>query len=139
MNSNNIREKIQKKKAQEEDARQAITNGFMHNIHKLMMDFSKKVDSNQIEIKDTNDLYKLYVIFSQMSQMDNNGNEGGGALPQLSSTQQQVFEDIIDNSDIDSEEAKVDLQKMAEMTEEEITQMILEKEQIMNEENSQTF
>lgn len=139
MKSNSIREKLQNKKAQEEDARQAIANGFMSNIQKLMMDFSKKVESNQIEIKDTNDLYKLYVIFSQMSQMDTNGNEGGGALPQLSNTQQQVFEDIIDKSEIDSDEAKVDLQKIQEMTEDEITQMILEKEQIMNEENSQTF
>lgn len=139
MKSDSIREKLQNKKAQEEDARQAIANGFMTNIQKLMMDFSKKVESNQIEIKDTNDLYKLYVIFSQMSQMDTNGNEGGGALPQLSNTQQQVFEDIIDNSEIDSDEAKVDLQKISEMTEDEITQMILEKEQIMNEENSQTF
>lgn len=138
MNSNSIREKLANKKAQEEDARQAITNGFMSNIQKLMLDFSKKVDSNQIEIKDTNDLYKLYVIFSQMSQMDTEGTEGG-ALPQLSNTQQRVFEDLIDNSDIDSEEAKVDLQKISEMTEEEITNMIIEKETVMNEENSQTF
>lgn len=138
MNSDNIRDKLAKKKSQEEDAKQAIANGFMSNIHKLMIDFSKKVESNQIEIKDTNDLYKLYVIFSQMSQMNTEGAEGG-ALPQLSNTQQEVFEGLIDNSDIDSEEAKIDLQKISELTEEEITKMIVEKEQIMNEENSETF
>jgi hypothetical protein len=33
-----------------------IADGFMSSIQKLMIDFNNKVESNQIEVKDPNDL-----------------------------------------------------------------------------------
>lgn len=136
MNAENIRDIINKKKLEEEDTRKYIADGFMNGIGKLMYEFNKKVDNKEIEVKDPNDLYKLFVIFSQMQNMVNETSEGG-AIPQLSRPQQELFEEI--TTEDSNGESTVDLQKISEMSAEDITEMISEKERIMNEENSETF
>ncbi|XWX30629.1 terminase small subunit [Staphylococcus phage PG-2021_87] len=136
MSAENIRDIINKKKLEEEDTRKYIADGFMNGIGKLMYEFNKKVDNKEIEVKDPNDLYKLFVIFSQMQNMVNETSEGG-AIPQLSRPQQELFEEI--TTEDSNGESTVDLQKIAEMSAEDITEMISEKERIMNEENSETF
>ena len=136
MSADNIRDIINKKKLEEEDTRKYIADGFMNGIGKLMYEFNKKVDNKEIEVKDPNDLYKLFVIFSQMQNMVNETSEGG-AIPQLSRPQQELFEEI--TTEDSNGESTVDLQKISEMTAEDITAMISEKERVMNEENSETF
>lgn len=138
MPAKDIRNNLQKKKSEQEDARKMIADGFMSSIQKLMIDFNNKVNSNQIEVKDPNDLYKLFVIFSQMQELSGSTTEGGGRIPQISGRQQEIFDDVI--SEVDDEgEAHVDLQKLSELTAEDITNMIAEKEKTMNQENSETF
>ena len=136
MSAENIRDIINKKKLEEEDTRKYIADGFMNGIGKLMYEFNKKVDNKEIEVKDPNDLYKLFVIFSQMQNMVNETSEGG-AIPQLSRPQQELVEEI--TTEDSNGESTVDLQKISEMTAEDITAMISEKEKVMNEENSETF
>lgn len=136
MSAENIRDIINKKKLEEEDTRKYIADGFMNGIGKLMYEFNKKVDNKEIEVKDPNDLYKLFVIFSQMQNMVNETSEGG-AIPQLSRPQQELFDEI--TTEDSNGESTVDLQKISEMSAEDITEMISEKERIMNEENSETF
>ncbi|AFF28553.1 hypothetical protein [Staphylococcus phage SA3] len=136
MSAENIRDIINKKKLEEEDTRKYIADGFMNGIGKLMYEFNKKVDNKEIEVKDPNDLYKLFVIFSQMQNMVNETSEGG-AIPQLSRPQQELFDEI--TTEDSNGESTVDLQKIQEMTAEDITAMISEKEKVMNEENSETF
>ena len=136
MSAENIRDIINKKKLEEEDTRKYIADGFMNGIGKLMYEFNTKVDNKEIEVKDPNDLYKLFVIFSQMQNMVNETSEGG-AIPQLSRPQQELFEEI--TTEDSNGESTVDLQKISEMTAEDITAMISEKEKVMNEENSETF
>lgn len=136
MSAENIRDIIKKKKLEEEDTRKYIADGFMNGIGKLMYEFNKKVDNKEIEVKDPNDLYKLFVIFSQMQNMVNETSEGG-AIPQLSRPQQELFEEI--TTEDSNGESTVDLQKISEMSAEDITEMISEKERVMNEENSETF
>ena len=136
MSADNIRDIINKKKLEEEDTRKYIADGFMNGIGKLMYEFNKKVDNKEIEVKDPNDLYKLFVIFSQMQNMVNETSEGG-AIPQLSRPQQELFDEI--TTEDSNGESTVDLQKISEMSAEDITAMISEKEKVMNEENSETF
>ena len=136
MSAENIRDIINKKKLEEEDTRKYIADGFMNGIGKLMYEFNKKVDNKEIEVKDPNDLYKLFVIFSQMQNMVNETSEGG-TIPQLSRPQQELFEEI--TTEDSNGESTVDLQKISEMSAEDITEMISEKERVMNEENSETF
>lgn len=138
MSAEDIRNNLSKKKSEQEDARKMIADGFMSSIQKLMIDFNNKVNSNQIEVKDPNDLYKLFVIFSQMQELSGDSTEGGGRIPQISGKQQQVFKEVV--SEVDNEgESQVDLQKLSELTAEDITNMIAEKEKTMNQENSETF
>ncbi|MGI4427183.1 hypothetical protein ACR2WJ_27635, partial [Klebsiella pneumoniae] len=61
----------------------------------------------------------------------------GGAIPQLSRPQQELFDEI--TTEDSNGESTVDLQKISEMSAEDITAMISEKEKVMNEENSETF
>lgn len=136
MSADNIRDIINKKKLEEEDQKKYIADGFMSGISKLMYEFNKKVDNKEIEVKDPNDLYKLFVIFSQMQNMVNETSEGG-AIPQLSRPQQELFDEI--TTEDSNGESTVDLQKISEMSAEDITAMISEKEKVMNEENSETF
>lgn len=136
MNIDNIRDSISKKKMEEEDTRKYIADGFMSSIGKLMVDFNRKVDNKEIQVKDPNDLYKLFVIFSQMQTMVNETSEGG-SIPQLSRPQQELFDEI--TTEDSNGESTVDLQKISELSAEDITEMISEKEKVMNEENSKTF
>ena len=139
MGVKDIRTNVNKKKSEQEDARKMIADGFMSSIQKLMIDFNNKVESNQIEVKDPNDLYKLFVIFSQMQELSGATTEGGGAIPEISGKQQEPFENVIDQ-DSDSEESnQLDLQKLSELSADDIANMISEKEQVMNQENSETF
>ncbi|MDU7109305.1 MAG: hypothetical protein E6303_00600 [Clostridium perfringens] len=139
MGVKDIRTNVNKKKSEQEDARKMIADGFMSSIQKLMIDFNNKVESNQIEVKDPNDLYKLFVIFSQMQELSGATTEGGGAIPEISVKQQELFENVIDQ-DSDSEESnQLDLQKLSELSADDIANMISEKEQVMNQENSETF
>lgn len=137
MNVDNIRDSINKKKLEEEDQKKYISEGFMNGISKLMYEFNKKVDNKEIEVKDPNDLYKLFVIFQQMQNLVSDGSDGGGSIPQLSRPQQELFGEITnENSDGEQE---IDLQKLSELSEDDITAMISDKERVMNEENSETF
>lgn len=139
MGVKDIRTNVNKKKSEQEDARKMIADGFMSSIQKLMIDFNNKVESNQIEVKDPNDLYKLFVIFSQMQELSGATTEGGVAIPEISGRQQELFENVIDQ-DSDSEESnQLDLQKLSELSADDIANMISEKEQVMNQENSETF
>lgn len=139
MGVKDIRTNVNKKKSEQEDARKMIADGFMSSIQKLMIDFNNKVESNQIEVKDPNDLYKLFVIFSQMQELSGATTEGGGVIPEISGKQQELFENVIDQ-DSDSEESnQLDLQKLSELSADDIANMISEKEQVMNQENSETF
>ena len=134
---NDIRDKLKQKKImEEEDLKKSISDGFLTSIQKLMFEFSKKVESKQIEVKDPNDLYKLFVIFSQMQNLTQEENTNG-VLPQLSQGQQNIFDEFVDQ--VNDDEALVDLAKISEMSEDDITNIIMEKEKLMNTENSETF
>jgi|GEM_PF-5982324 ORF092 len=139
MGVKDIRTNVNKKKSEQEDARKMIADGFMSSIQKLMIDFNNKVESNQIEVKDPNDLYKLFVIFSQMQELSGATTEGGGAIPEISGKQQELFENVIDQNSDSEESNQLDLQKLSELSADDIANMISEKEQVMNQENSETF
>lgn len=139
MGVKDIRTNVNKKKSEQEDARKMIADGFMSSIQKLMIDFNNKVESNQIEVKDPNDLYKLFVIFSQMQELSGATTEGGGAIPEISGKQQELFENVIDQDNDSGESNQLDLQKLSELSADDIANMISEKEQVMNQENSETF
>jgi len=136
MKASNIQERLEQAKAEKGDVKKQITDGFLSSIQKLMLDFGKKVNNNQVEIKDPNDLYKLFVIFSQMNTMDG-GDSNGGMLPQVSTHQQKLFQDMVEETA--EGEALVDLAKLSELSAEDVATMVAQKEKAMNEENSDTF
>ncbi|AAX92386.1 hypothetical protein TwortDSMZ_084 [Staphylococcus phage Twort] len=131
-----LRRRMEKKKVEQEDKSKYIQDGFMNSIQTLMFDFQNKVNAGQVEIKDPNDLYKLFVIYSQMQQLVGDQTEGGGVLPQLSGKQQKVFDEIITEN---SEDGEIDMKKLSELSEDDITNMIADKEKAMNNDNSETF
>lgn len=138
---NSMREKLNQKKREQEDANEAIANGFMSVIQKLMIKLEDKVEREEINITDTNDIYKLMIMYSQISEMNGNESGGMGSLPALGGKEKEVLSQFIESTgDIDEEGNEyIDLDKLSEMTPEDVADMITEKEKLMNQQNSETF
>lgn len=138
---NSMREKLNQKKREQEDANEAIANGFMSVIQKLMIKLEDKVEREEINITDTNDIYKLMIMYSQISEMNGNESGGMGSLPALGGKEKEVLSQFIESTgDVDEEGNEyIDLDKLSEMTPEDVADMITEKEKLMNKQNSETF
>lgn len=138
---NSMREKLNQKKREQEDANEAISNGFMSVIQKLMIKLEDKVEREEINITDTNDIYKLMIMYSQISEMNGNESGGMGSLPALGGKEKEVLSQFIESTgDVDEEGNEyIDLDKLSEMTPEDVADMITEKEKLMNQQNSETF
>lgn len=138
---NSMREKLNQKKREQEDANEAIANGFMSVIQKLMIKLEDKVEREEINITDTNDIYKLMIMYSQISEMNGNDSGGMGTLPALGGKEKEVLSQFIESTgDVDEEGNEyIDLDKLSEMTPEDVADMITEKEKLMNKQNSETF
>ena len=138
---NSMREKLNQKKREQEDANEAIANGFMSVIQKLMIKLEDKVEREEINITDTNDIYKLMIMYSQISEMNGNESGGMGSLPALGGKEKEVLSQFIQSTgDVDEEGNEyIDLDKLSEMTPEDVADMITEKEKLMNQQNSETF
>lgn len=138
---NSMREKLNQKKREQEDANEAIANGFMSVIQKLMIKLEDKVEREEINITDTNDIYKLMIMYSQISEMNGNESGGIGTLPALGGKEKEVLSQFIESTgDVDEEGNEyIDLDKLSEMTPEDVADMITEKEKLMNKQNSETF
>lgn len=138
---NSMREKLNQKKREQEDANEAIANGFMSVIQKLMIKLEDKVEREEINITDTNDIYKLMIMYSQISEMNGNESGGMGSLPALGGKEKEVLSQFIESTgDVDEEGNEyIDLDKLSEMTPEDVADMITEKEKLMNQQNSETF
>lgn len=138
---NSMREKLNQKKREQEDANEAISNGFMSVIQKLMIKLEDKVEREEINITDTNDIYKLMIMYSQISEMNGNESGGMGSLPALGGKEKEVLSQFIESTgDIDEEGNEyIDLDKLSEMTPEDVADMITEKEKLMNQQNAETF
>ena len=74
-----------------------------------------------------------------MQELSGATTEGGGAIPEISGKQQELFENVIDQNSDSEESNQLDLQKLSELSADDIANMISEKEQVMNQENSETF
>ncbi|MDN6721982.1 MAG: hypothetical protein L0L52_07050 [Staphylococcus equorum] len=138
---NSMREKLNQKKREQEDANEAIANGFMSVIQKLMIKLEDKVEREEINITDTNDIYKLMIMYSQISEMNGNESGGMGSLPALGGKEKEVLSQFIESTgDVDEEGNEyIDLDKLTEMTPEDVADMITEKEKLMNKQNAETF
>ncbi|MDN6159856.1 MAG: hypothetical protein L0I85_01640 [Staphylococcus equorum] len=138
---NSMREKLNQKKREQEDANEAISNGFMSVIQKLMIKLEDKVEREEINITDTNDIYKLMIMYSQISEMNGNESGGMGSLPALGGKEKEVLSQFIESTgDVDEEGNEyIDLDKLSEMTPEDVADMITEKEKLMNQQNAETF
>ncbi|MDN6750955.1 MAG: hypothetical protein L0L95_11945 [Staphylococcus equorum] len=138
---NSMREKLNQKKREQEDANEAISNGFMSVIQKLMIKLEDKVEREEINITDTNDIYKLMIMYSQISEMNGNESGGMGSLPALGGKEKEVLSQFIESTgDVDEEGNEyIDLDKLTEMTPEDVADMITEKEKLMNKQNAETF
>lgn len=138
---NSMREKLNQKKREQEDANEAISNGFMSVIQKLMIKLEDKVEREEINITDTNDIYKLMIMYSQISEMNGNESGGMGTLPALGGKEKEVLSQFIESTgDVDEEGNEyIDLDKLSEMTPEDVADMITEKEKLMNQQNAETF
>ena len=136
-----MRNQLKQKKRENEDANEAISNGFLSVIQKLMIKLEDKVERGEINVNDTNDIYKLLVMYGQISEMNGNSSGGMGTLPALGEKERAVLSNFVETTGEVDEEGNeyVDLDKLSEMTAEEVAEMVTEKEKLMNKQNAETF
>lgn len=136
-----MRNQLKQKKRESEDANEAISNGFLSVIQKLMIKLEDKVERGEINVNDTNDIYKLLVMYGQISEMNGNASGGMGTLPALGEKERAVLSNFVETTGEVDEDGNeyVDLDKLSEMTADEVAEMVTEKEKLMNKQNSETF
>lgn len=137
---NSMRKKLADKKEQQKDANEIFENGINSVLVKLMQQLEDKVERGDIQVKDTNDIYKMLIMYGQISELTGR-TAGGGAPPALNEKQKEVLSKHIETTgEVDEEGHEyIDMDKLSEMTPEELTDMVLDKEKQMNIENSKTF
>ena len=70
-----IKDRLANRKREQEDANEIISNGFNSVIAKLMIQLEDKVNRGEIAVNDTNDIYKMLVMYNQVQELT--GQNGG--------------------------------------------------------------
>ncbi|BCK59747.1 hypothetical protein [Staphylococcus phage vB_SauH_DELF3] len=136
MGRDSVRVLNNKKKKEEEDARKYHADGFSYVVGNRMYAFNKDHDNKEIEIKEPIDFGKIFVIFMQVKTLITTVYDGGGAIPQLSRPQLELFDGVLIASR--KGEKEVDLLKLSSLSTEDITAMISAQNKVCNGEKGNT-
>ncbi|AIA64273.1 hypothetical protein [Listeria phage List-36] len=138
MNLDNIERNLSKKKTTGD----AVKDEFNDMAMKLLAGFKADVSAGDKKLEDVADMARLLQTFIQVNKEDNGSGGTSTSLPELSNLQQEAITNQIKTESVvsgDKEQELVDLQDLANMTEEDVQRMIMDKEKAMNMENEETF
>lgn len=122
----------------EEQLRDTFNNASKLLINRFMQD----VLSGDKEIESTADLARLFSIYLQVNGINEGMSGAEGALPEISPGRLEILEEVLPTSKTvveGEEETIVDLDKLADISAEELAVMLSKTEEQMNLENEATF
>ena len=102
----------------------------------------QNVMSGHIQIEDTADLSRLFAIYMQINNINAIESGTSGAIPEISIGQQSVFKEKLDveTETVNGEtEDYIDLDDLAELSDEDVSEMMLKRELELNKENEVSF
>lgn len=138
MRADQIRDRMQQKKASLEDTKKETISNFNNTAQTLTKAFFQKVQNGEVEITDVNEFQRIFAMFLQINELEN-GTDGTGMLPQLSVSQNRALDQNIEFESDDEGEQYVVESSIEDMTEEDLMKMIAQKEEAMNEDNYKQF
>lgn len=138
--TDNIRRNIGRKKEQKSSSDE-LKDTINDATNLLLKKFLVNVQSGEVELNDVPDLVRVISLANDVNQWNTDGATGG-APPEISLRQLELLneglptsKDNINGEDIDV----IDLDKLEEMTDSDIENLLAEREITYNQENEVTF
>ena len=138
MRADQIRDRMQQKKASLEDTKKETISNFNNTAQTLTKAFFQKVQNGEVEITDVNEFQRVFAMFLQINELEN-GTDGNGVLPQLSVSQNRALDQNLEFESDDEGEQYIVESSIEDLSEEELMKMIAQKEEAMNEDNYKQF
>lgn len=138
MRADQIRDRMQQKKASLEDTKKETISNFNNSAQTLTKAFFQKVQNGEVEITDVNEFQRIFAMFLQINELEN-GTDGNGVLPQLSVSQNRALDQNLEFESDDEGEQYLVESSIEDLSEEELMKMIAQKEEAMNEDNYKQF
>lgn len=138
MRADQIRDRMQQKKASLEDTKKETLSNFNNTAQTLTKAFFQKVQNGEVEITDVNEFQRIFAMFLQINELEN-GTDGNGVLPQLSVSQNRALDQNLEFESDDEGEQYLVESSIEDLSEEDLMKMIAQKEEAMNEDNYKQF
>lgn len=136
--SDNIKSKIQKKKAEfssEAELRDLINEA----SSKAMKMFIQRMSAGEIPIDNMSDFMRVVGVYKEINGISEamEGNTGSSALPEISMKQDKVLEDTVREGKIDVDEEG--LLDVSDMSSEDVAELIRQMDIAQNKANEGSF
>ncbi|AII28475.1 hypothetical protein [Enterococcus phage ECP3] len=100
------------------------------------------VTSGAIEVDDIADLTRLFQIYLQVNNINDGMQEGTGTLPALTSEHKDIISEKVSTEKIikdGEEEELISLDELASLPDDQLEEVLVNRELQMNRENEATF
>lgn len=135
--ANQLRDRMEKK---EKSSRDQLADKFNKTATLLIDEFMNEVASGNIRIDDTADMMRLFQIYFEINELNDVTGEGSGSLPELSQRQSNHIRKYVETEEVGTPEGGyediIDPESLMNLGEEEINDMIKEREIEMNADNA---
>ena len=131
-----------KQKKLERTPEQQLRDTFNQASIKLINQFMANVTSGAIEVDDIADLTRLFQIYLQVNNINDVMQEGTGTLPALTSEHKDIISEKVSTEKIikdGEEEELISLDELASLPDDQLEEVLVNRELQMNRENEATF
>ena len=131
-----------KQKKLERTPEQQLRDTFNQASIKLINQFMANVTSGAIEVDDIADLTRLFQIYLQGNNINDGMQEGTGTLPALTSEHKDIISEKVSTEKIikdGEEEELISLDELASLPDDQLEEVLVNRELQMNRENEATF
>lgn len=126
-----------------ESTKDQLADKFNKTATKLIDEFMNEVASGNIRIDDTADMMRLFQIYFEINELNNATGDGTGSLPQLSQRQSKHLRKYVETEEVEAPsggyEDVIDPESLMNLGEDEIANMIKEREIEMNADNAEEW
>lgn len=131
-----------KQKKLERTPEQQLRDTFNQASIKLINQFMANVTSGAIEVDDIADLTRLFQIYLQVNNINDGMQEGTGTLPALTPEHKDIISEKVSTEKIikdGEEEELISLDELASLPDDQLEEVLVNRELQMNRENEATF
>ena len=140
--SENVRDNLRKKE-KEATSEELLRDAFNKSSIKLINRFMQDISSGNVQLDSVTDLSRLFQIYSEINNIDALSGTGTGSLPALAPAEKQVLNNKLSieqtTNDDGTASEHISLQDIANLSEEDIAELMVQKELELNKRNEELF